>query len=103
MGRLAGWTVSEQLSRYPGWPAKMDSPIVSIMERIYKKHCDHVVINAIHAGLEAGMICKLHPGMEAISVGPTIKSPHSPTERCEIDTVGRCYDVIGEVVAELAK
>lgn len=56
----------------------MDSPLVSVMEKAYKEHCDNVKVNAIHAGLEAGMICKVHEGMEAISIGPTIKSPHSP-------------------------
>lgn len=94
IGRLGGWTVSEMLNRYPGWPAKMDSPIVGIMEKAYKQHCSHTHISAVHAGLEAGMICKLHEGMEAISIGPTIKSPHSPQERCEIETVGGCYEVL---------
>lgn len=56
----------------------MDSKLLEIVEKAYKNHCDHVKICAIHAGLEAGMICKLHEGMEAVSIGPTILSPHSP-------------------------
>lgn len=103
LGRLCGWKASEMLQRYPGWPAKMDSPLIAITEKAYKKHCDHVRVCAIHAGLEAGMICKLHEGMEAISIGPTILSPHSPQERCEIETVGKSFEIVRELVEDIAK
>ncbi|CAL6031823.1 Aminoacyl-histidine_dipeptidase [Hexamita inflata] len=101
LAQLAGWTASEQLARYAGWPAKMDSPLIAITESATKKFSDHVKICAIHAGLEAGMICKCHPGMDAISIGPTILSPHSPQERCLIDTVGKCYEIVAEILKSI--
>ena len=100
---LSGWNYSPQMARYPGWPAKMDSPIVSIVEKSYKLHSNHVKIGAIHAGLECGMITSLHPHIEAISIGPTVVAPHSPVEKCKIDTVGKCFEIILEIINNINK
>lgn len=101
LGTLAKWETSGMKSRYSGWPAKMDSKLLVITEEAYKKHCN-VKVTAIHAGLEAGMICKKHEGMEAISIGPTILSPHSPTEKCKIETVGQCYEIMADLLRNIA-
>ena len=45
-------------------------------------------VNAVHAGLECGIIGSHYPGMDMISFGPTIKNPHSPDEKCHIESVG---------------
>jgi len=44
-------------------------------------------LNAMHAGLECGVIGEKYPGMEMVSFGPTIVDPHSPNERVQISTV----------------
>lgn len=81
----------------------MESQLIKIVERVYKQHSDHVKITAIHAGLEAGMICKLHEGMEAVSIGPTIVSPHSPKERCLLDSVYKMYDIVRDILQDISK
>lgn len=78
----------------------MDSPLVTSMVTAYKQFAEPHV-GAIHAGLEAGMISKLHPGMHAISIGPTILSPHSPQERCKIETVGQIFEITKSIIAKL--
>lgn len=103
LASLAGFSISEQQSRYPGWPANMES--VFLKQAIeshetligFKPH-----VGAVHAGLEAGLICKKCPGMDAISIGPTIKNPHSPQEALEISTVAPIYRLTRAIVAELA-
>ncbi len=48
-------------------------------------------IEAIHAGLECGIIGEKFPGMDMISIGPTLKNPHSPEEQLHISTVDKFY------------
>jgi len=45
------------------------------------------VVRAIHAGLECGLFLEKFPGMDMISIGPTLKNVHSPTEKINIKTV----------------
>ena len=59
-------------------------------------------VKAIHAGLECGLIGEKYPGMDMVSMGPQIESPHSPDERVQISTVGRFYTFLKATLAELA-
>ncbi|KAH0570214.1 Aminoacyl-histidine dipeptidase [Spironucleus salmonicida] len=101
--QLVKWNITGMESAYPGWPANPDSPLLKICQEVYAKHAKDVKISAIHAGLEAGMICALHPGMDAISIGPTIISPHSPTEHCEISTVGPIFDIVKDLLEKFTQ
>ena len=53
-------------------------------------------------GLECGLIGDKHPGMDMISVGPTIKDPHTPDESVENSTVVRFYDFLKALMKELS-
>lgn len=80
---------------YPGWKPNMDSPILNTMSSIYEKKFGSVPrVNAIHAGLECGIIGGTYPGLDMISIGPTIKYPHSPDEKVNIPSVARFYDYL---------
>jgi len=57
---------------------------------------------AIHAGLECGILGQRLGKMDMISLGPRIKGAHSPDERVYVDSVGRSYQYLGAVLAELA-
>ncbi|MGD2124416.1 MAG: hypothetical protein PVJ76_21995, partial [Gemmatimonadota bacterium] len=59
-------------------------------------------VEAVHAGLECGIIGEMVPGMDMISFGPQIENPHSPDERVKVDSVGRFYGLLTAVVEELA-
>jgi len=54
------------------------------------------VVGAIHAGLECGLIGEKFPGMDMISLGPTIQHPHSPEERVEIKSVEEFWKLLAE-------
>ncbi len=85
--RLAGFEVQSD-GDYPGWKPEPGSDIVRIArdvhERILGKRPELV---AMHAGLECGVIGEKYPGMQMISFGPQIESPHSPNERVQISSV----------------
>ena len=59
-------------------------------------------IEALHAGLECGLIGEMIPGMDMVSFGPQIDFPHSPDERVKVDSVGDFYGLLTATLAELA-
>ena len=74
--------------RYPGWKPNAESKILSQMKKVYEDLFGKPPsVNAVHAGLECGIIGSHYPGMDMISFGPTIKNPHSPDEKCHIPSV----------------
>ena len=51
-------------------------------------------VKVIHAGLECGIIGAVNEGMDMISFGPTLMSPHSPDERVNIASVEKFYEFL---------
>lgn len=92
--QLAGATV-EHSGGYPGWKPNADSAILHAMKGIYQDLFDvEPKVNAVHAGLECGIIGSVYPGLDMISFGPTIKNPHSPDEKCEIASVEKYWQFL---------
>ncbi len=86
---------------YPGWKPNMDSAILKTMKSVYKKlYGNEPKVMAIHAGLECGILGGTYPQWDMISCGPTIRSPHSPDERVNIETVGKWWNYIVEILKE---
>ncbi|MFO7677799.1 MAG: aminoacyl-histidine dipeptidase [Thermoplasmatota archaeon] len=98
---LAGAEVSEE-EPYPGWKPNLDSKILNLSKKIYKeKYHKEPVVEAIHAGLECGIIGEKFPGMDMVSIGPTIKYPHSPEEQVHISTVNEFYKFILQILQQI--
>ncbi|MBK3517742.1 aminoacyl-histidine dipeptidase [Carboxylicivirga marina] len=96
--RLAGAEVSFG-GQYPGWKPNMDSPILKTMQDVYQKKWGKVPeIKAIHAGLECGILGSAYPHWDMISFGPTIRFPHSPDEKVNIETVGLFWEYLAETL-----
>ncbi|KAA6305473.1 Cytosol non-specific dipeptidase [termite gut metagenome] len=51
-------------------------------------------VKVVHAGLECGIIGATIKGLDMISIGPTLRSPHSPDERAYIPSVAKFYDFL---------
>jgi len=80
---------------YPGWKPNMDSPILKTMQDVYNKKWGKIPkIMAIHAGLECGILAGKYPHWDMISFGPTIRFPHSPDEKVNIETVQKFWDFL---------
>ena len=58
-------------------------------------------VNAVHAGLECGIIGSAYPGLDMISFGPTIENPHSPDEKCEIASVEKYWSFLLATLKEI--
>ena len=92
---LAGMKV-ETGGGYSGWQPNVDSPILHAMKKSYEQQFGVApAVKVIHAGLECAIIGANCPqGLDMISFGPTLRSPHSPDERALIPTVGKFYDFL---------
>lgn len=89
-------------TRYPAWQPNMNSPLLAKTQQIYQRlFGKKPVIEAMHAGLETGIIGQKLPGIDMISLGPTIKDPHSPDERIHIGSIGKVWDLTVELLKEL--
>ena len=96
--KLAGAKVKLS-GEYPGWKPDFDSPILAAMKESYNKKYGKVpAVKIIHAGLECGVLGATYPKWDMISFGPTIRFPHSPDEKVNIETVAKFWDFLKETL-----
>ncbi|NPD44899.1 MULTISPECIES: aminoacyl-histidine dipeptidase [unclassified Lentimicrobium] len=89
---------------YPGWKPNPNSEILETMKKVYNDKYGRVPeIKAIHAGLECGLLGAVYPKWDMISFGPTIRNPHSPDEKVNIETVGKFWDFLVETLKNIPK
>ncbi len=99
---LAGARVEEG-DGYPGWKPDLQSELLQVVRQVHEREIGtDPKIEAIHAGLECGLIGEMIPGMDMISFGPQIEFPHSPDERVKIASVDRFYKLLAATLEELA-
>ena len=98
---MAGMKV-ELEGGYSGWQPNPSSKLVAMMSEVYEKmYGQKPIVNACHAGLECGIIGVNYPEMDMASFGPTLVSPHTPSEACLIPTVERFYNFILEILKNI--
>lgn len=98
---LAGAHVSHG-DGYPGWQPNVDSELLKVAQRTYVALTgEEAKVRAIHAGLECGLFLKKYPHLDMVSVGPTMRGVHSPTERLSIASTARCWEWLKAILAEL--
>jgi dipeptidase D len=84
---------------YPGWKPNMESPILKTMLQVYNDKFGRIPeIKAIHAGLECGILGGTYPNWDMISFGPTIRFPHSPDEKVNIESVAKFWNYLVETL-----
>ncbi len=89
---------------YPGWTPNPASPLLALCQQAYQRHFGQPAgLQVIHAGLECGLIAASHPQLDMISFGPDIRGAHAPGERVQIESVGRCWELLKAVLKALAR
>ena len=89
---------------YPGWKPDTNSSIMKTVRETYKElFGKSPAIMVIHAGLECGLFKTAYPHWDMVSIGPTIKFPHSPDEKVKIDTVTQYWQLLIAVLAKVPK
>ena len=101
LATLSGANV-EFAGNYPGWEPQAHSEIVDLTHKIYAEVLGYEpAIKVIHAGLECGLLKKIYPNMDMVSIGPTIKNAHSPDEKVHIPAVQIYWSLITKLLAEI--
>lgn len=99
---LAGAASVEFAGQYPGWKPNMESPILKHTQNVYNGLYGKIPeIKAIHAGLECGILGAAYPNWDMISFGPTIRFPHSPDEKVNIETVEKFWNLLVETLKQI--
>lgn len=91
-----------QDGEYPGWSPNPDSKILKVLEKQYVNlFNDQPKVKACHAGLECGILGEHLPGCDMISFGPTIRNPHSPDEKVNIQSVQKFWKFLTNVLENI--
>ena len=98
---MAGMKV-EYGGKYGAWQPNFDSPIVAKMVEVYRNLFDEEArVEVCHAGLECSIIGGVYPNMDLVSFGPTLRSPHTPDERCSISSVAKFWPFLKALLEEI--
>lgn len=85
---------------YPGWAFRKDSKLrekmVAIYEEMYGKTPE---IQAIHAGLECGLLSAKISDLDCVSIGPDMRDIHTTEEKLSISSTKRVWEFVVEVVS----
>lgn len=95
---LVGGKISVQ-GEYPGWQFNPDSKLRADMIEIYKEMFqEEPKVEALHAGLECGIMISKIPGLDCVSFGPNIYDIHTTEEKLSISSTERMWRYILEIL-----
>jgi dipeptidase D len=98
---MAGMKV-ETAGSYGGWDPNPDSEILHLLLKEYKElFGKDGIIQVDHAGLECSVILGKYPWLDVVSLGPTMKSPHTTTERALIETVAPFWQLLKKTLEDV--
>lgn len=80
---------------YPAWEYKAESEIRDRISSVYKELFDEEpVFEAIHAGLECGILSGKIENLDCVSFGPNNYDIHTPNERLSISSTEKVWKLI---------
>ena len=89
-------------AHYGGWDPNPQSEILSLLQKVYKEqNGEEAIVQVDHAGLECSIILGKYPNMDVVSLGPTIRSPHTAKERFEIATAEPFWNLLVQTLEEI--
>jgi dipeptidase D len=92
----------EQSAGYPGWDPNFNSTLLKISKDTYNElFINEAKVKAIHAGLECGVLKKLVPNTEMISLGPNVIGGHTPDERLQVKSVTKIWTFLLRLLEKL--
>ena len=98
---MAGMKV-ETSGSYGGWDPNPDSEVLHLLLKEYKELNGHDGLTQVdHAGLECSIIRSKYPHLDVVSLGPTIRSPHTTTERALVETVAPFWQLLRKTLEDI--
>ena len=87
------------LGQYPAWEYKKESYLRDTMVRVYRDMFGKdAKVMAIHAGLECGLLGEKIPGLDCVSIGPSMQDIHTSREKLDIVSTKRIWEFLLEVL-----
>ena len=88
-------------SEYPAWEFRKESKLREHLQKHYKQmYGKEMIVQAIHAGLECGLIAEKMPGIDIVSIGPDMSRVHTIDERVSISSTIRVYQFLERIIEE---
>ena len=101
IGKLAKWRIIMHPS-YPAWKPEPEKPFLKFIKAQIEEFFNRPAeLEAVHGGLETGVIGNKIPGIQMVAIGPTIRNPHSPEEKLLIADVGIIYRLLKIMLKKL--
>jgi dipeptidase D len=101
VAHLCGFETADS-GGYPGWKPEPGAGVVKLIDGVHEElFGKKMIIKAIHAGLECGLIGEKYPGMEMASIGPSMWDVHTPDEHVSIPSVASFWRLLTAVLAKL--
>lgn len=89
-------------SSYPGWAFARHSALRDTLVAVYeKRYGKKPQVEAMHAGLECGLLLEKRPALDCVSMGPDILDIHTPAERLSISSTKRTWEYLCAVLKQL--
>lgn len=87
---------------YPAWEYEVESPIRDLMAEVYEDmYNEEIKVDAIHAGLETGLLKEKLGDIDIVSIGPNIYNAHTPDEYLSISSTTRVIEFLSEVLKRI--
>jgi dipeptidase D len=87
--------------KYPAWKPEINTFTASVNDAMVTIFGESKY-EAIHAGLECGVLLERYPNIKFASIGPTIVYPHSTREGVKLDSVGKIFEVVKHIINKLS-
>lgn len=86
---------SEVSGDYPGWKYRANSPLRDKMVGLYESmYGESPRVEAIHAGLECGILGNKIKDLDCVSIGPNMKDIHTTEETLSISSTRRVWEYV---------
>lgn len=86
---------------YPAWEFKKDSKLRDHFQKLHRElYGKDMKVEALHAGLECGLISEKLAGIDIVSIGPDIQGVHTIEEKVSISSAIRVYQFLEKIIRE---
>lgn len=87
---------------YPQWSYRSQSPLRELVQATYLEiFGKEARVDAVHAGLECGLISEKMPELDMVAIGPDMKDIHTPDEQLSIASTERSYRLLCEILKRI--
>ena len=89
-------------SEYPAWEYRRESKLREVFTEVYRNlYQKEPRMEAIHAGLECGLIAEKMPHLDMISIGPDMRDIHTPMEALNLPSTIRMYQFLEKLLESI--